>query len=97
MGLSENYLNVLLDFLSELTTEDALQEMLLCCCEAWEVQKRNPADHARAAIADGIKKRKFEASTLYNKHRNISLDQCFGESKTPAADFLNLSEWREWE
>jgi len=95
--LPEKHLNVLLNFLSELTTEDDLHEMILCCYEAWKVQKRNPADHARAAIADGIKKRKCEASTLYNKHRNISLDQCFGESKTPAADFLNLSDWREWE
>ena len=97
MELSEKHLSVLLDFLSELTTEDDLHEMILCCYEAWKTQKRSPAEHARAAIADGIKKRKREASTLYNKHRNISLDQCFGESKTPVADFLNLSEWREWE
>ena len=95
--MSDKHLNVLLDFLSEKTTEDDLHEMILCCYEAWNIQKRKPAEHARAAIADGIKKRKCEASTLYNKRRNISLDQCFGESKTPAADFLNLTEWREWE
>ena len=97
MELSEKHLNVLLDFLSELTTEDEFHEMILCCYEAWKVQKRSPANYARAAIADGIKKRKHEAATLYNKRRNISLDQCFGESKTPAANILNLSDWREWE
>lgn len=78
MELSEKHLNVLLDFLSELTTEDELHEMILCCYEAWKVQKRSPANYACAAIADGIKKRKREAATLYNKRRNISLDQCFG-------------------
>ena len=83
--------------MSELTTEDELHEMIVCCYEAWNAKSNNPADHARKAIAEGIKKRKREACTLYNKRRNISLNQCYGDSNTPASDFLILSDWQEWE
>lgn len=97
MVLQEKYLPVLIDFLSELTTEDDFQEMVLCCCEAWDLSSPKPAERARKAIEASIKKQKYEAATLYNRHRNISLDQCYGDSRTPAADFLNLSGANEWD
>lgn len=83
--------------MSELTTEDELHEMIVCCYEAWDNKRKNPASIARKAISEGIRRRKYEAATLYNGRRNISLNQSFGDSKTPASDFLNLSEWQEWD
>jgi len=71
--------------------------------ERKESMKRRIIPSALEIIKRGIlplqmaKKTKDEASTLYNKHRKISLDRCFGESKTPVADILKLPEWREWE
>ena len=33
---------------------------------------------------------------LYNPYRSISLNQCFGDSKASASEWLNLTDWIEW-
>ena len=85
----------MLPFLSDLTSQDDFHEMITCCLEAWANQRKNPATYAHEVISEYIKAQKRDLNTLYGK-RNISLDQCFGDSKTPAGEFLNLSDWREW-
>lgn len=97
MSLPKEYIPVINQFLTEATTEDDLHEMIACCCEAWNGNKRNPTARAKAAIACVFEKERRDANTLYNQYRNISLNQCFGESKTQISEWLNLSDWREWD
>ena len=54
-SLPRKYIVVMLHFLNELTTEDSLQDMILCCCEAWSRSHRKAAERAQRAIAEGIK------------------------------------------
>ena len=87
---------VISEFLSEYTTDDDFHDMIKLCYEAWKLSPENPDDSARQMISKNIKDKKFEAAVLYSR-RNISLNQCFGDSKTPAGEFLNLSDQEEWD
>ena len=87
---------VISEFLSEYTTDDDFHDMIKLCLEAWELSRKNPEDSARQMISNNIKDKKFEAAVLYSR-RNISLNQCFGDIKTPAGEFLNLSNQEEWD
>ena len=95
-SLDKCYVSVISEFLNEFTTNDDLHDMIKLCLEAWQLSHKNPADLARQKIFDDIKKKKFETAVLYSR-RNISLNQCFGDNKTPAGEFLNLSAQDEWD
>lgn len=71
--------------------------MILCCFDAWAYSKRGAASRAAAAIESYFSERNRENKILYNPYKNISLDQCIGESKTPVSEWLNISDWREWD
>ena len=95
-SLDKCYVSVISEFLNEFTTIDDFHDMIKLCLEAWQLSNKNPADLARQMITDNIQTKKFEAAVLYSR-RNISLNQCFGDSKTPAGEFLNLSDQEEWD
>lgn len=76
---------------------DRLHDMILCCYEAIDERGRFSKRIASQSIAEITAKQQQEYYTLYNPHRNISLDQPLGDSRTPASEWLNVSDWREWE
>ena len=95
-SLEKCHAAVISEFLNEYTTDDDFHDMIELCYEAWKLSPENPADLARQMISKNIKDKKFEAAVLYSR-RNISLNQCFGDSNTPAGEFLNLSDQEEEE
>ena len=88
---------IILSHLTENTDAEALHDMILCCYEAYDERRRLSKSDAIINIRTLTRKQKRDRNTLYNPHRNISLNQCIGDSKTPVSDWLNLSEWREWD
>ena len=52
---------------------------------------------ARERIREHFREENNKRRTLYNPARNISLNQCIGESKTPVSEWLNVTGWREWD
>lgn len=86
-------------FIHDKTDADAFHEMVACCYEAWNI-KRSNADAARLAISlfeAWCQKRTNEQLTLYNNKRNISFNQCIGESRTPVSEWFNPNNWSEWD
>ena len=96
-ALPAEYVSVIASFVDEHTTDDAIHEMIICCYEAWGDPKRNAASRAKSAIQELILKQRREYNALYNPYRNISFNQCIGDSKTPVSEWLNISDWREWD
>lgn len=74
-----------------------LHDMIMCCYEAFNKDGRFSKSNAIMNIQTLIREQKRDRNTLYNPYRNISLDQCIGGSKRPVSDWLDLSEWREWD
>ena len=71
--------------------------MVMCCYEAWFSKSNNPSATAAENIEALFKKQRKDENTLYNRHRNISLNQCVGDNTRPVSDWLNVSDWREWD
>ena len=82
-------------FLNPTTTEDEFNDMVACCCEAWSTKSKNSAANAAAKIDALFRKQRRDENTLYNRYRNISLNQCIGDSTRPVSDWLNVPDHRE--
>lgn len=80
-----------------MTDEDAFHNMIMCCYEAVNENGHFSKQKAFINMRALIQKQKHDQNTLYNPYRNISLDQCFGDSKTPVSEWLNVTDWKEWE
>ena len=89
--------DVILPRITDSTDQDFLHEMIVCCYEAM---------HERCSFSKALAVKKIEAMTkqrnrdnhvLYNPYRNISLNQSIGESDVPVSEWMNLSDWREWD
>lgn len=96
-SIPKAYAEVIIQFIKKSTTEDELHEMILCCYDAWAHSKRDAASRAITAIKDYFSERNREENILYNPYRNISLNQCIGDSTTPVSEWLNVSDWKEWD
>ena len=79
------------------TDQDLLHEMIVCCYEVASEYKLFSKAKAVLKIDTMIHIRNRENSILYNPYRNISLNQCVGESHVPVSEWINLSDWQEWE
>ena len=79
------------------TDQDLLHEMIVCCFEVANVHKTFSKTKAASSIETMVQKRNRESNILYNPYRNISLNQCVGESRVPVSEWMNLSDWQEWE
>lgn len=77
--------------------EDFFSMLVLLCLEANSVTSSRNAFRKQACelIQTAINKKKQEASKLYNPHRNICLDQCYGESKTPLGAWMDFTTVEE--
>ncbi|MEA4911555.1 MAG: hypothetical protein VB092_02950 [Oscillospiraceae bacterium] len=85
-------------FLQEKLSEDEFQECVLAyCAEMHTNGKASRRDRVRERIRKSTAERRREENAIYNPYRNISLNQCFGESKVPISEWMNLTDWKEWE
>ena len=88
---------VILSQITAMTDRDWLHEMIVCCYEV--LNERQTFSKARVVkkIEEIKKQRNHENNTLYNPFRNISMNQCIGKSDTPVSEWMNFSDWREWD
>ena len=84
-------------YISDYTNEDVFHDLIVCSYEAVSESGRFAKLMAQRNIESLSQKQKKEINKLYNPYRNISLDQCFGESRTVASEWLNVSAWKEWD
>ena len=71
--------------------------MVLICLEAMQKPNKKALAVARERIRYYFREESKKQRILYNPSRNISLNQCLGESKTPVSEWLNVTGWQEWE
>lgn len=71
--------------------------MILCCYEVLAERKTDYANRAVALIIERQQEEQKKNYSIYNPYRNISFDQCFGESKAPVSDWLMLPGQSEWD
>jgi hypothetical protein len=76
---------------------DDLHEMELICLEEMQKPKKKALSFAQERIRSHFREEANKQRILYNPSRNISLNQCVGESKTPVSEWLNTTGWREWD
>ena len=86
-----------LPLLSTVSEQDELHDLIQCCYETIGGNGRFSKRKASQIIHMMKEKQRRERYTLYNPYRNISLNQCIGESKTPVSEWLNITDWKEWE
>lgn len=79
----------MIPFLKAELSEDDFQELVMICYQTQAASKRNFDLHAASAMRAYISSRKAES---IRSKRNLSLDQCIGESKVPVSEWLNLSD-----
>lgn len=73
--------------------EDYFSMLVLLCLEA-DARKTTPKKfYAQACqkIDAELTKRKQETQQLYNPFRNLYLDKCYGDSKTPLGAWMNFN------
>ena len=78
-------------------TEDEFHEMIAICYSVPNYSKERFICKVTENIREFFAAQRRENNTIYNPHRNISLDQSFGDNGTPVSDWLNISDWREWD
>lgn len=72
--------------------EDFFENLILYCEEADHALSGGRfRDRAFRIVEAALRKQRLEASKLFNPYRNLYLDKCYGESKTPLGDWMNFS------
>ena len=72
--------------------EDFFANLILYCKEADNASSSGRfRDKAFRIVEAALRKQRQEASKLYNPYRNLYLDKCYGESKTPLGEWMNFS------
>ena len=71
--------------------EDFFDDLVLYCMEA-DHTTSGENFHVRAfQIAEAaLFRQRQEARKLYNPYRNLCLDKCYGESKTPLGEWIHF-------
>ncbi len=85
-------------FITESTSSDFFHDIIICSLSTWRKYKGDRfTERVTNLISEIIKRKSDETRNLYNPHKNISIDQCIGDSKVPVSDWFNLTNWSEWE
>ena len=87
----------MLPFLYPTLTQDDFHKMIELYYDMKQQGKYQLNERATDAIRKYFVAQRRENNTLYNPYRNISLDQCVGDSQSPVSDWLNTGDWREWD
>ena len=82
----------MIPFLKAELSEDDFQELVMICYQTQAASNRNFDMRAASAMRAYFSSRKAEC---IRSKRNLSLDQCIGESKVPVSEWLNLSDRME--
>ena len=97
MELPEIYINVMIPFLNHQLTEDNFHEIIAICYAVPTHKRDRFNDRATKAIRNFLTEQQRENNILYNPHRNISLNQSFDNGRSLVSDWLNVSDWKEWD
>lgn len=81
----------MLPFLYDWISADRLHDMILCCCEANTEALSSKRFHSIAlAKIEAIQAMwRKESQAFGNRYNSMSLNQAFGDSTTPASEWLN--------
>ena len=75
--------------------EDFFAELILQCREAEFCSDGSFLERDCRAIDADLHERMLQARKLYNPYRNLYLDKCYGESKTPLGAWMDFSKYEE--
>lgn len=75
--------------------EDFFAELILQCREAESCSGGSFLERDCRAIDADLHERMLQARKLYNPYRNLYLDKCYGESKTPLGAWMDFSKYEE--
>lgn len=75
-----------------LEEEDFFYTLVLICMEADQASSNLKAFQQLACqqIRTELQNRQRETSKLYNPHKNLYLDKCYGDSKIPLGEWMNF-------
>ena len=69
--------------------EDFFENLVLYCEKADHAASGGRfRDSAFRIVEAALREQRQEASKLYNPYRNLYLDKCYGESKTPLGEWM---------
>jgi len=91
MALHVVHVETLLPYLNENTDEEQFNEMVCVCYEQNRSFMRSRINATRQAIDDILREKRYEKYTLYSS-RNISFNQCIGNSKVPVSEWLDVTK-----
>lgn len=95
-SLPRSCIKVIVPFLHPKLTEDDFHKMVELYYEVKQQTKCRLIEKAIEAIRGCFAEQRRENNALYNPYRNISLNQCIGDSRSPVSDWLNTNDWQEW-
>lgn len=78
-----------------LEEEDFFQELVLHCKEADLLSRGTFLERVYKRINADLREQTRKAYRLYNPHCNLYLDKCYGESKRPLGEWMDLSKYRK--
>ena len=78
-----------------LEEEDFFQELVLHCEEAELSSGGTFLERACRKIDAELYEQVQKAYRLYNPHRNLYLDKCYGESKRPLGEWMDFTKYGE--
>ena len=78
-----------------LEEEDFFQELVLHCEEAELSSGGTFLERACRKIDAELYEQVQKAYRLYNPHRNLYLDKCYGESKRPLSEWMDFTKYEK--
>lgn len=95
--LRAEFIEIILQYLSGSTEKDDFYEMIAICLETRGSTSKVRKARARKSIEEYFQVQHKERATLYNDYRNISFNQTVGDRQNLVSDWLNVSDWNEWD
>lgn len=73
--------------------DDFFYELVTLCIEAQHAGGRDFLTRVCKSIDAALYEHKMMKRILYNPYRNLYMDQCYGDSKTPLIDWMDFSSY----
>ena len=93
---SRKFVMALIPFLTPTLTDEAFNEIYLCCHEV-NIHHKDFALKVSDLIIQKRKSVTAENALLYRKLGNVQLDQNIGDMKILMAVRINLTDWAAWD
>ena len=74
---------------------DFFMELVLCCEEFKQLHGKAFLKRVCSTVEAHLCEERQKARKLYNPYRNLFLDKCYGDSKTPLVDWINFDKEEE--